>query len=195
MLSCAHWSSWRIGLSPGAAREQVRVARRLVELPGIAAAFGAGRMSHPQARAITRVARVDDGVDWVELARHTSAAQIGKIVRGIRRVETNEQAAADPAAAGWKVRTRERYDRDGNLVITIVTRPEHGPALQAGLAAQRAQLDRERQLDGDAWLWTTCFRGNAAGRPGQRRGGVAGVGAAGAERRAAGSPGRGGVRS
>jgi hypothetical protein len=40
MLSCAHWLSWRIGLSPGAAREQVRVARRLEELPEVVAAFG-----------------------------------------------------------------------------------------------------------------------------------------------------------
>ena len=28
LLSCAHWLSWKVGLSLGAAREQVRVARR-----------------------------------------------------------------------------------------------------------------------------------------------------------------------
>src|SRR5687767_1465520 len=52
LLSCAHWLCWRIGLSPNAAREQVRVARRLEELPEVAAAFSAGRMSYSQARAI-----------------------------------------------------------------------------------------------------------------------------------------------
>ncbi|HZU98348.1 MAG TPA: DUF222 domain-containing protein, partial [Planctomycetota bacterium] len=31
--SCAHWLSWRVGLAPGAAREQVRVARALASLP------------------------------------------------------------------------------------------------------------------------------------------------------------------
>ncbi|MDN4860098.1 DUF222 domain-containing protein, partial [Klebsiella pneumoniae] len=55
MLSCAHWLSWRTGLSPGAAREQVRVARRLEELPALAAAFGDGRVSYSKVRAITRV--------------------------------------------------------------------------------------------------------------------------------------------
>jgi hypothetical protein len=30
LLSCAHWLTWRIGLSPGAARERVRIARTLV---------------------------------------------------------------------------------------------------------------------------------------------------------------------
>jgi hypothetical protein len=145
LLSCAHWLSWRIGLSPNAAREQVRVARRLEELPDVAAAFGAGRMSYSQARAITRVARLDDGIDWVELARHASGAQIEKIVRGIRRAEAVQEAGADPELAKWQVRTRERYDPDGNLVITIVTRPEYAPVIRAGLAAQRAELDRERE--------------------------------------------------
>ena len=31
--SCAAWLSWRCGLGPAAAREQLRVARRLAELP------------------------------------------------------------------------------------------------------------------------------------------------------------------
>ena len=46
-LSCAGWLTWRIGLSPNAARERVRVARALADLPLISAAMergdGAGR--------------------------------------------------------------------------------------------------------------------------------------------------------
>ena len=63
MLSCSHWLSWRISLAPGTAREWVRVARRLEELPAIHAAFGCGQMSWSQVRAVTRVATVDDGID------------------------------------------------------------------------------------------------------------------------------------
>ena len=32
-LTCAQWLTWRVGLAPGAAREKVRVARALGELP------------------------------------------------------------------------------------------------------------------------------------------------------------------
>lgn len=46
MLSCAPGLSWRIGMSPGEAREQVRVARRLQDLPTVAGAFGDGRLGH-----------------------------------------------------------------------------------------------------------------------------------------------------
>ncbi len=161
LLSCAHWLSWRIGLSPGAAREQVRVTRALLELPAVAAAFAAGIMSYSQARAVTRVATLQDGVDWVELARHTSAAQLERIVRGIRRVQVIEQEEADPEQAQWLMRTRRRYDRDGNLVITIITRPEYGPVLEAALQAKRTELDRERR--------TGCGQPVPAGTPGDSR--------------------------
>src|SRR3977135_3068380 len=54
--SCAQWLSWRCSLAPGAARERVRVARRLNELPLVREAFGAGELSYCKVRALTRVA-------------------------------------------------------------------------------------------------------------------------------------------
>src|SRR5215213_2193231 len=56
--SCAEWISWRCSISPGAAREHVRVARRLEELPLIRSAFGEGRLSYSKVRALTRVDNV-----------------------------------------------------------------------------------------------------------------------------------------
>jgi hypothetical protein len=91
------------------------------------------------------VADPGDGVDWVSLARNSSAAQLEKVARGVRRAEAVDEAAADPELAEWKVRTRKRYDRDGNLVITITTRAEYAPIVEAGLEAKRAEL--QRQLD------------------------------------------------
>src|SRR5690349_20784702 len=106
ILSCAHWLTWQIGLSPSAAREQVRVARRLEELPAVAAAFGEGRISYSKVRAITRTAEPEDGIDWVGLARHSSGAQLEKIARGVRRSRVNEEARLDPESAAWSLRTR-----------------------------------------------------------------------------------------
>jgi Domain of unknown function (DUF222) len=54
--SCAEWLSWRVGLEPGAARERVRVARALGELPELAAALARGELSYSKVRALTRVA-------------------------------------------------------------------------------------------------------------------------------------------
>ena len=43
--SCAHWLNWKCGFSLGAAREKVRVAHALGQLPRIAAAMAEGRLS------------------------------------------------------------------------------------------------------------------------------------------------------
>src|SRR4051812_6132857 len=142
MLSCAHWLSWRIGLSPSAGREQVRVARRLEELPAVADAFGDGRISYSKVRAITRAAQPDDGIDWVELARHSSGAQLEKIARGVRRALANEAAALDPEAAAWSLRTRTPFEGNGNFVMTISGPAQYQPVLQAGIDAKRAELQR-----------------------------------------------------
>src|SRR5579871_2981850 len=44
--SCAHWLSWRVGLAPGAAREQVRVARALGTLPLLDGALARREISY-----------------------------------------------------------------------------------------------------------------------------------------------------
>src|ERR1700740_2943577 len=46
MTSCAAWLSWTGKLSSGTAREHVRVARPLRDLPVIRGEFGAGRLSY-----------------------------------------------------------------------------------------------------------------------------------------------------
>jgi hypothetical protein len=144
MLSCAHWLSWRVGMSLGTARDQVRVARRLEELPELTAAFGDGRVSYSKVRAITRVADPDDGIDWVDLARHSSAAQLDKIVRGAQRAQANEEAEADPELAVWRLRTRTRYDDHGNFTMTISGPADQLPVVRAGLDAKKAELQRAR---------------------------------------------------
>ena len=56
MGSCAQWLSWKCQLSSGTAREHVRVARALRDLPVIRARFAAGRLSYAKVRALTRIA-------------------------------------------------------------------------------------------------------------------------------------------
>src|SRR3954451_10318522 len=53
--SCAHWISWRCSIAPGAAREHVRVARRLGDLPLIGAAFSRGELSYSKVPGVTRL--------------------------------------------------------------------------------------------------------------------------------------------
>ena len=55
-LCCAHWLSWRTSIDMGAAREKVRVARALPNLPRLAGALRRGEISYAKVRALTRIA-------------------------------------------------------------------------------------------------------------------------------------------
>ncbi len=80
--SLAHWLGWRTGLDAVAAREHVRVARCLADLPLVADAFRQGQLSYSKVRAVTRIARPENEERLVELARAAAAAQLERIVRG-----------------------------------------------------------------------------------------------------------------
>lgn len=77
--SCAHWLSWRIGLGLGAAREKVRVAKALADLPHIDAALSRGELSFAKVRALTRVATTDNELLLLQYARpaRSSSASAG----------------------------------------------------------------------------------------------------------------------
>src|SRR6185295_2397827 len=83
-LSCAHWLSWRIGLESGAAREHVRVARALADLPLVDDALRRGQVSYSKVRALTRVATPATEATLVEMAQSSTASQLERICRGYR---------------------------------------------------------------------------------------------------------------
>ena len=72
--SCADWLNWRTGLAMGAAREKVRVARALRELPLLSAAMQRGAISYSKVRAITRVATPETESRLLDFARCATAA-------------------------------------------------------------------------------------------------------------------------
>ena len=103
LASCAHWLNWRCGIGLNAAREKVRVAHALVQLPDISKAFSNGELSFSKVRALTRIADSGNESELLNLARQATAAQVEKLVQGYRRVERlqeNERATAQRASRG-----------------------------------------------------------------------------------------------
>ena len=66
------------------------MAAALRELPLITEAFAAGETSYSKVRAIARVATPENEAILVTHARHTTAAQLERIVAGCRRVQRQE---------------------------------------------------------------------------------------------------------
>jgi Domain of unknown function (DUF222)/HNH endonuclease len=135
--SCAHWISWQCSIAPVAAREHVRVARRLEELPLIRAAFARGELSYSKVRALSRVEGVEREEELLGLARDATAAQLERIVRAYRGVVAAERVAAGGAPDRYVSWTE---DDDGSLLLRARLPAEEGALVLAALEAAAERL-------------------------------------------------------
>ena len=145
-LSCAHWLTWRIGLAPGAARERMRVARALGDLPLMSEAMSKGELSYSKVRALTRIATPDTEQSLVDLGRTGTAAQVERVVRSWRRIDRTIEAHDDELRdASSHVTTH--IDENGMVVIRGCLAPEAGEVLMKALDAASDKLYAEQQED------------------------------------------------
>ena len=145
IASCAHWLAWQCGLSPGAAREHVRVARSLESLPLITAAFAEGRLSYSKVRALTRIAEPDSEASLLEVALELTASQVERTVRQWRRAERLNRGELRPeegqAFDYW-------WDDAGMLTVKLRMGTEPGAAFITAiesLAERDARRERAQQ--------------------------------------------------
>ncbi|MDE2803646.1 MAG: DUF222 domain-containing protein [Gemmatimonadota bacterium] len=141
--TCAHWLSWRTGISLGPAREKVRVARCLPNLPRISGALAKGKLSYSKARALTRIASPENEKELLSFADHGTTAHVEKLVRDARRVDRSKNAQAERAERrGLYLYPAE----DGNYEIRGRLSPEVGSLLLKALeAAERKLYHQQRE--------------------------------------------------
>jgi hypothetical protein len=141
-LACtsSEWLAWRCGLTPRTAREHVRIARRLRDLPLIRAAFARGEVSFAKVRALTRIAQPESEEGLLELALAMTAAQLERTVRAYRCVTTEEALSVQENAF-----FHSYWDEDGSLVLQGRLAPEDGAVFLQALDAARERGSAEPQ--------------------------------------------------
>jgi hypothetical protein len=132
MPSCAAWLSWKCQVAPGTAREQVRVARALKELPVTCGEFAAGRLSYAKVRALTRIATPATERDLVQMATPMTAGQLERFARAHRQVSLGEQDGRRPAVRERNVTWR--HDETG-ISVTVSLPPQEGAVVLQALRA------------------------------------------------------------
>jgi len=161
MGSCAQWLSWKCQMSSGTAREHVRVARALRELPVIRARFAAGRLSYAKVRALTRIATPATEAGLAGLAGPMTANQLERFARAHRQV-----TRAGDADARVRRRLVWRLEEDGSLSGTFRLPPLQGAVLLKALRAACAELAGQAgDLRGDVSAETPAADGPASGEP------------------------------
>ncbi len=124
--SCANWLSWRVGWTLATARDRLRVANRLGELPQIDEALRHGEISYSKVRAVVRVATPDNEGVLLHDARHATASQIELICRKYAAVRRG--AACDEHDQRDR-RLVSRRDLDDGMVRIEATLPADEAAL------------------------------------------------------------------
>ncbi|MGC5256048.1 DUF222 domain-containing protein [Gordonia sp. DT218] len=143
ILSCAHWLTWRTGLSIRTAQDHLRVAHAVPALPLIREAFSHGRLSYSKVRALTRVATPEREQELLNVAMSSTAAQVERLVRKLRHIDRHaeeEERGQIDSRGSW------RWNDDGSLSVNLRLSPLDGARFLAG--AVRAEYERTR-IGGD----------------------------------------------
>lgn len=152
----AAWLSWACGMGLSTAREHVRVAIALRELPLVRARFAAGTLSYSKVRAITRVATPETQELLLALADAAPAGEVERIIAGCRRALTDPggpnvpvveprswvRVPVDEGTVEFRLRVpvdeavafEERLDR----LVELVDHDPDGPVARGGMASRRA---------------------------------------------------------
>lgn len=131
--SCAHWLSWRCSIALGVAREKVRVAHRLEELPMVREAFSRGQLSYCKVRALTRAATPATEAGLLEMALHATGAQLEKLVRCYSKALSATLGAARRQQEGRYLRWS--WNEDGSLRVEAQLPADDGALLVNALSA------------------------------------------------------------
>lgn len=129
--SCADWVAWRLNWDGNTAREHVRVARALGQLPRIDAVFARGELSYSKVRAMTRVATPENEELLLVDAQYSTGTQLETICRKYAMVRRG--VAPTPEDDQDRRRVTRRDLDDGMVRIQATLHPEEAEIVWAAL--------------------------------------------------------------
>jgi hypothetical protein len=134
------WLAWRCGISTREAREYLRVADALEELPLTSEAFRRGELSFSKLRALTRVATAASEQSLLALAVALTATQLERALQAFRRIR------AAQAADSHKLEYVDyHWAEDGALVLRARLASEDGSRLLQALEQARQQVKAQHK--------------------------------------------------
>jgi len=151
--STAHWLSWRVGIDLVTARQKVRVARALEQLPLISDAFRQGKVSYSKVRAMTRIATPENETYLLYIAENGTACHVESLVRAYRRGSRGEDL--DTARRQREERYLDMYTDDDGMVVIRGRLPQEvaallEKALDAAMDALREEEKKEAAESSEA---------------------------------------------
>ena len=138
----AGWLAFRCGISGREARECLRVAETLQELPVIRGAFARGELTYTKVRTLTRLATPASEQGLLDLAQALTASQLERALRAFRRLTCEE------ARESHELEYVDYYwAEDGSLFLRARLSAEDGTVVVQALDAARERIREQRADD------------------------------------------------
>jgi hypothetical protein len=154
--NCAEWLNMKCGMAPRTARDKLKVARALFDLPTISSAFQKGDLSYSKARSLCRVATPRNESELLDFACNSTAGHVERHCIGLRN-----------AMRGLSTRDANRLHKQRHVTVSpnpdgSVTLMVELPKEQADLVIKALELATARNADSDqAFLSDGCSGGSS----------------------------------
>jgi hypothetical protein len=140
-LPVTQWTAWQLGVTPGEARELVRLGHKLAKLPKLSAAFERGELSQGTITSLVAAATPEIEDQMLELAEVAMAGQLQTMARLYGRLNDDDGDRPEPEERfSWYWDDENMLRLSGRLSSTA------GAELDAAL---RAAKDRANTYDPD----------------------------------------------
>ncbi len=151
--NCAEWLNMKCGIAPGTAREKLRVANALFDLPLTAAAFQGGDLSYSKARALTRVATPETEEMLLAYAIPATAQQVDDHCRRLRNVY-RDMSGEDARRLHQERYLSRSLHGDGSMTISVQLPIENGELVMKALemALETLRVEEETFEEEDSTL-------------------------------------------
>ena len=140
--SCAEWLNLNCGITVATAREKVRTAHAVAELPLMSDALRSGRLSYSNVRALTRVATKENEQHLVEYAAARPATQVEQHCRQLRHVQRAE-SLFDANELHENRFLSYSVLPDGGVTISLELPSEDGELVMRAIEHAAAQAEQE----------------------------------------------------
>jgi hypothetical protein len=154
--NCAEWLNMKCGISPGTAREKVRVAKTLFDLPLCSEAFEKGTLSYSKVRAMTRAATRHNEAELVDYALNATAHQVEQHCQRLRNAD--RRLSTPDAKRAYRERSLMRTCHpNGTMSINIELPQELGDLVMKAIEVAAETCPQETDTEGKEASKATAF--------------------------------------
>jgi hypothetical protein len=152
---CSEWVNMKCGMAPGTAREKLRVANALLDLPQTSSAFAKGDLSYSKARSMSRAATPTTEEQLLDFALHATAAQVDRHCMELRNVQRNISTQDANHAHAARYLSCSPHS-DGSVTLSVEL-----PKETADLVMKALELAVPRLTNEDVYEEEALGEGNA----------------------------------